>query len=117
MFKYGVNVFGQRDLIDQLSKSTGHVIMHIEALGPKSIEDQEKLDDVWDFYYGKCDTDVLNSLMHFKELYCYFTTVEQAVDAMEEWFPRKCQLLEDEQHFYISCYIVSPDGSVRLENL
>lgn len=115
--KYGINIFSQIDLIDQLAKSTGNVIMHIEAVGPNSTTDPEKLEEVWDFYYGKCDNDVLNAIRQFRELFCYFVTVEQAVDAMEEWFPKKHQLMDDEQHFYISCYVVSPDGSVRLENL
>lgn len=116
MMEYGVNIFCEEDIIDQLAKNSNKVVMRIQSVGPNQLKNIDEIEEVWDFYYGKCDINVLNALRQFGELYCYFTTIEQAVNAMEEWFPFKNQLLDEEMHYFISCYLVSPDGTVRLQN-
>lgn len=115
--EYGVDFFNETDIIDQLAETSNKFVMHLKAVGPSEIDDAEKIEDVWDFYFGKMDTKILNALRQYGELYCYFSTQEQAINAMEEWLPAKRQLLDDEMHYYIYCYVVSPDKTIRLVNL
>jgi hypothetical protein len=110
--EYGKNMFIEDDIIAQLAKHSGKTVMHVKAVGAIECDDEEKEQEVWDFYFGKCDLNVLNILIQFKEAYCYFETPNQAIDAYEEWFPNKNQLLDDEQHLFVRVSFVSPDGSV-----
>ena len=110
MMEYGKNLFVEDDILAQLAINSNKTVMHVKAVG--AIEHEEKSDEVWDFYYGKCDLGVLNVLMQFKEAYCYFDTPTQAIDAYEEWFPNRNQLLDGEEHLYVKVSFISPDGSV-----
>lgn len=112
MMKYGENIFIEDDILAQLAKQSNKIVMHIKATGAIECNDSEKEQEVWDFYYGKCDLNVLNILSQFKEAYCYFETPFQAINAFEEWFPNKKQLLEEESHLFIKVTIISPDGSL-----
>jgi hypothetical protein len=114
--EYGKNIFLEDDIIHQLSKYTGKYVMHIKAVGAIECNDSQKEESIWDFYFGKCDLNVLNILMQFKEAYCYFETLTQATDAYEEWFPCKKQLLEEESHLFVKVILVSPDGSLTAFN-
>jgi len=116
MMEYGKNIFIEDDILQELAKSSGKIVMHIKAVGAIECDDPIKEEEISDFYYGKCDTNVLNILIQFKEAYCYFETVNQAMNAYEEWFPYKKQLLDDEKHLYMRVIIVSPDGSVVINN-
>jgi hypothetical protein len=113
--EYGKELFIEDDILSKLAEHSKKTVMHVKAVG--AIEcakcgDKEKEDSIWDFYFDKCDLGVLNLLMQFKEVYCYFNTPEQAIHAYEEWFPNKNQLLEGEEHLYVKVSFVSPDGSV-----
>jgi hypothetical protein len=110
--KYKENIFIEDDIIHQLSSYSNKYVMHLKAIGAIECDDAEKEETIWEFYYGKCDIDVLNILMQFKEAYCYFETFDQATNAFEEWFPNKAQLLEDEMHLHVMVTLVSPDGSL-----
>lgn len=110
--KYGENIFIEDDILAQLAKNSGKIVMHLKAIGAIECDDPEKEQEIWDFYYGKCNLNVLNILSQFKEAYCYFETPTQAIDAFEEWFPNKKQLLEEEQHLFVRVTIISPDGSL-----
>ncbi len=114
--EYGKNIFIEDDIIHQLAKHSNKFVMHIKAVCAIECEDETKEQEVWDFYFGKCDLNVLNILMQFKEAYCYFETLSQATDAFEEWFPCKKQLLEDEMHLFVKVILVSPDGSLTALN-
>ncbi len=114
--KYGKDIFIESDILPKLAQHTDKSVMHLKAVGILSCDDQEKINEVWDFYYDKCDLDVLNVLMQFKEAYCFFNTYQQAIDAYDEWFPNKNQLLDDENHFYIKVEIVSPDMTLTATN-
>jgi len=114
--KINVDVFDKYDWVEQLAKNSGKVVMHLRAEGPLNCSDIEKVEEVWDFYYGKCDINVYDMLKQFGEIFCYFTTSEQAINALEDWFPRKSQLLEGEEHFYIYANVVSPDLQLVMSN-
>jgi hypothetical protein len=114
--KYNENIFIEDDIIQQLAIYSNKFVMHLKAVGAIECDDKEKEDKIWEFYYGKCDTDVLNVLMQFKEAYCYFETFDQATDAFSEWFPNKDQLLDDEMHLYVRVVLVSPDKSITALN-
>ena len=36
--------------------------MYMRADGPNSVTDATQLEDIWDFYIGKCPLDILNAL-------------------------------------------------------
>jgi len=116
MMEINVNIFDKRDWVEQLAKNSGKVVLHLRADGPLNCNDSEKIEEVWDFYFGKCDITVFNMLKEFGEVFCYFLTNDQAINALEDWFPRKSQLLEGEEHFYIYGYAVSPDLSLLMTN-
>jgi hypothetical protein len=110
--KYNENIFTEDDIIQQLAIHSNKFVMHLKAVGLIEYDDEEKEDAMREFYYDKCDTDVLNILVQFKEAYCYFETFDQAINAYSEWFPNKNQLLDDEMHLYVRVFLVSPDRSV-----
>lgn len=109
--EYGKDLFVDTDLLDEIAKFSGKTVMLVKAEGVKNCDDEKKIEEVWDFYFGKCDLNVLNLLKQFGEVYCYFDTVEQGLNAMEEWFPRKSQLLPGEEHLFMDTYLISPDGN------
>lgn len=111
-----VDLFDKSAWVEQLAKNSGKVVMHLRADGPLQCNDEEKVNEVWDFYFDKVDINVYNMLREFGEVFCYFMTNEQATNALEDWFPRKSQLLDDEQHFYIYANVVSPDYSLVMSN-
>jgi hypothetical protein len=114
--KVNVDVFDKNDWVEQLAKNSGKVVMHLRADGVLNCDDAEKIEEVWDFYYGKCDNEVYNMLKQFGEIFCYFMTNEQAINALEDWFPRKSQLLDGEEHFYIYANVISPDMQLVMSN-
>lgn len=114
--KYGENIFIEDDIIGELAKQSQKIVMHIKAIGVIECNDPIKEEETWDFYFGKCDLNVLNILQQFKEAYCYFETEAQAFTAFEEWFPSKKQLLDDEQHLFVKMTLVSPDKSIVMTN-
>lgn len=114
--EYGKNIFIESEIIHQLAKHTNKYVMHIKAVGAIECDDEEKIESIWEFYYGKCDTNVLNVLIQFKEAYCYFETLEEATSAFSEWFPNKKQLLDEEMHLFVQLMLVSPDDSLDVIN-
>ena len=114
--KYNEDYFYQEEIIFQLSKQSGLPVMYLRADGPKSVKDSEKLNEIWDFYFDKCDMTILGSLQDRGEVYCYFKTDEQAFNAFHEWFPQKNQLLEEEMDYYIYVYLVNASSGVTIVN-
>jgi hypothetical protein len=113
---YNVDYFYPQDLIYQLSLLSQKAVMYIRADGPNSCEDDTKKEEIWQFYYDKCDNVVVDGLRDDGEMYCYFTTVNQAFDCFNEWFPQKSDLQDDEMEFYIYARIVSVPDSVDVVN-
>jgi len=106
---YNTDFFYPVDLLFQLSKNSGKPVIHFKVDGKRS-------DDVWEFYYDKADNTVVSSLRDRGEVYCYFQTVEQAVNAFHDWFPQESDLLEDEKHFYVSVELVDASSGVHFVN-
>lgn len=114
--RYNNDYFFPEETLDQLSKHSGKPVMYIRADGPSSITDQQKLNDVWDFYIGKCPNKILAGLQQRGQLYCYFSTETEAWNAFNEWFPQKKQLLEEEMHYYIYAELVNIATGVDVIN-
>ena len=112
--KYSQQYFIETDILMQLSKHAGKPVMYLKAEGPSSLSNQEEIDEVWEFYVGKCDMDILNCLMQFGHAYCYFETDTQAWDAFNEWFPNKNELLEEEMKYYIYQNLVSFHSDINV---
>jgi hypothetical protein len=114
--EYGKNIFLEEDILQQLAKHSGKCVMHLKAVGLLESNADVDEDEVWEFYLGKCPTNVLNILRQFKEAYCFLETNESAIHAFEEWFPSKKDLLEEEMHYYVRVHMVSSDFSINAVN-
>lgn len=112
--EYGVDIFFESDILPKLAKYSGKVASHFKAVGV--IDNPEKEDEVWDFYYGKIPQMLLTLLMQEKEAYVMFKTNDEAINAYDEWFPQKKLLLDDEQHFFVRAEFVSSDGTIHIVN-
>ncbi len=106
---YNTDFFYPVDLLFQLSKQSGKPVMHFKVDGKKS-------DEVWEFYYNKADNTVVSGLRDKGEVYCYFQTVEQAMDAFHEWFPQESDLEDDEKHFYVAAELVDVSSGAHFVN-
>lgn len=114
MMQYGKDIFIESDILSQIAKYTGKVAVHLKAVN--LIQDSSKEDEVWEFYLGKIPQTLLSVLIQYKEAYCILETNEAALNAYDEWFPNKNQLLDDEQHFFIRAEFVSADGTMHIVN-
>lgn len=108
------DILTELDLIEQYAKASGKIIVHLRADGPRKYPD--KADEVWSFYEGKVDDNLRHSLMQYGEVYCTFDTEYYAINCLEDWFPTKI-LLDDEEYdlgeeYYIYAYGVGPNGGV-----
>lgn len=112
--EYGVDVFFESDILHQLAKNSGKVAAHFKADGV--LLHPEKEDEVWEFYLGKIPQTLLSVLIQEKEAYVFFPTNESALNAYDEWFPRKKLLLDDEQCFFVRAEFVSSDGTLNIVN-
>lgn len=115
-YTYNINYFYPEDILLQLSKDSQKPVMYINAVGIKNCDDVEKVNEVWDFYYDKCDNQILSGLRQRGELYCYFLTIEQAMQSFHDWFPQQGDLLEDEMHFYFHVRIVDVSSGTDVVN-
>jgi len=106
---YNTDYFYAVDLLFQLSKHSGKPVMHFKV-------DGKRPDDVWEFYYDKADNTVVSSLRDKGEVYCYFMTIEQAIDAFHEWFPQESDLTEEEKDFYVSVELLDVSSGAHFVN-
>lgn len=113
---YNVDYFYTDDVIHQLSLLSGKPVMYIRADGPNQCEDVDKLNDIWEFYYDKCDNTVISGLRDKGEMYCFFLTTEQAMEAFNDWFPQKAQLEDDEMDFYIFAQLKFVSENIDIVN-
>lgn len=111
-----MDYFYPQDIHFQLSKNSNKPVMYIRADGPNNCEDADKVKEVWDFYYDKCDNTILSGLIEAGEIYCYFLTVDHALQAFNDWFPQKNVLSEDEMDFYFHVSVISVDDNVYVSN-
>jgi hypothetical protein len=113
---YQHNYFLDTDILSQLSKHSGKPVIYMRADGPLSLTDSEELQEVWEFYIGKCDLNILNCLRQFGHAYCYFETDDQAWDAFNEWFPNKNELLDEEMKYYVYQNLISFHSDINVVN-
>lgn len=106
---YNTDYFYPDDLLFQLSKLSGKPVIRFKVNGKKS-------DEIWEFYYDKADNTVVSSLREVGEVYTYFLTLEQAVDAFHEWFPQESDLSEEEKDFYVSVELIDVSSGVNYVN-
>jgi hypothetical protein len=114
--KYFEEYFVEDDVLFQISKQSNKPVMYIESTGLKDCGDDQKIEEVWNFYLDKCDIDVYNALRQFGKVYCYFSTEEQAKNAFEEWFPNYNDLLDEEKHFYFFQHLVVYSSGLNITN-
>jgi hypothetical protein len=114
--KYFEDYIAESDIIFHLSKNSGKPVMYIESTGIKNCDDEEKIEEVWDFYLDKCDINIYNALRQFGKIYCYFDTEEQAQNAFDEWFPNHSDLMDDEKHFYFYQHLVIYANGINITN-
>ena len=93
---YNEEYFYAESVLHQLSKQSGGPVMYMRADGPKSVTDAAQLEDIWDFYIGKCPLDIIN--------------------AFHEWFPQKKQLLDEEMGYYIYAEVINVSEGVHNVN-
>lgn len=113
---YNVDYFSTDDVLFQLSKKTEGPVMYIRADGPNNCQDKSKLDEIWEFYLGKCDDSILALLMQKGEAYCYFLTDNQARECFYDWFPQKSDLEESEMDYYIYARLLNVSSEIDVEN-
>lgn len=113
---YNTDYFYTSDVLFQLSLLSGKPVMHIRADGPLNCNDENKINEIWDFYYGKCDNAVLTGLREQGEMYCYFLTTNQAMNAFHEWFPQQHDLEETEKDFYIYARVLNVSENIDVVN-
>lgn len=106
---YNTDYFYPVDILFQLSKQSGKPVMRFKVDGKRS-------DDVWEFYYDKADNTVVSSLRDKGEVYCYFMTIEQAMDAFHEWFPQESDLTEEEKDFYVAVELLDVSSGAHFVN-
>jgi hypothetical protein len=114
--KYGKDIFIESDILPKVAEYSKKTVMHVKAEGVIACKDEKKIEEVWDFYYDKCNLDVLNILIQFKEAYCFFDSHQEAINAYDEWFANKSQLLDEEDHYYVKVEIVSPNMNIVASN-
>lgn len=115
-FTYNTNYFYPDDVLYQLSKNYKGPVMYIESTGIKNCLDEDRKNEVWEFYYDKCDNVILSGLRQRGEVYCYFLTNEQALEAFNDWFPQKSALTEEEMDFYFYARIVNAESGLDVVN-
>jgi len=112
------DIMTELDLIEQHANLSGKVVVHLRADGPKNHPD--KAAEVWEFYDGKMDDNLRHALMQYGEVYCYFETVEYAMNCVEDWFPRSWWLENQEyplnEEYYIYAYGMGPNNQAVLHN-
>lgn len=116
MKTYNIDYFYPDDILFQLAKLSEKPVMYIRADGPKNCKDEAKLNEIWEFYYGKCDSQILSGLQQNGEVYCYFMTIQQAMNAFHEWFPQKSDLDESEMDYYVYVNLLSVSDDINVVN-
>jgi hypothetical protein len=106
------NILTQFDMVEQHATATDKIVVYIRADGPRMYPD--KAQAVWDLLEETCDINVKYALMQYGEVYCYFNSVNQARNTIEEWFP-EVELIKNDQYdlgeeFYFHVYGMGPNG-------
>jgi hypothetical protein len=109
------NIIPPLDYAKELAIKSQKTVMYIKAEGPSNCSDQQKLQEIWDFYRNVCDLNVLSMIMEYGECIVYFEGLNYARECLEDWFPRK-KLLDNIEYdldtdYYIYVDLFGPDGN------
>jgi hypothetical protein len=103
------------EFIKDLARYSGKIVMRIRAEGPLKCQDQEKVKKIWQYYEDKVPYEILDELISYGDIYCYFRTKNDAQVSASNWFP-SIALLQDPKYtdidmdYYISMECVDPEG-------
>ena len=109
------NVKPTIEFIKDLAKYSGRIVMRIRAEGPLKCTDEDKVKKIWQFYEDKVPHEILDELISYGDMYCYFSTKNDAQVSACNWFP-SIALLQDSEYndadmdYYISMECVDPEG-------
>ena len=109
------NVKPTIEFIKDLAKYSGKVVMRIKAEGPLNCNDPEKIKKIWQYYEDKVPYEILDELISYGDIYCYFLTPNEAQTESENWFPN-IYLINDPEYsdidkdYYISVECVDSQG-------
>lgn len=112
---YNVDYFYPFDLLHQLSLTADKPVLYLNAIGPSACTEERK-NEIWEFYYDKCDNTVISGLRQEGEMYCYFLSMEQAFRCFNEWFPQKRDLTEEEMDFYVYARLIYAKDNIDIVN-
>ena len=115
-YNFNEDYFYVESVLHQLSKKSGGPVMYMRADGPNSVTDAAQLEDIWDFYVGKCPLDILNALRSRGEVYYYPRSQTAADNAFHDWFPQKKQLQDEEMGYYIYAEVINVSEGVHIVN-
>lgn len=110
------NVICIQKVCRKFTQLTGKAVARIKAVGPMACQDKEKVKQIWQFYDGKVDDEVLDQLKSFGEVFCFFNTTNEMIAAIEHWFPSK-RLIDDEEYtdvdedYYVMIESFDPEGN------
>jgi len=109
------NIVVIQDATTEFAKLTGKIVAHVKAVGPLNCSDLEKVEQVWNYYYGKIPNEVYDTLKSFGEIFCFFETANQANTELSSWFPT-LQLIDEieydeiDRDYYISVETTDSQG-------
>ena len=69
--------------------------------GPNSVTDATQLEDIWDFYIGKCPLDILNALRSRGEVYYYPRTQTAETMLSKTGFHKRNSYKIEDMGYYI----------------
>lgn len=110
------NIVVIQDATTAFAKLSGKVVAHIKAVGPLNCKDSQKVEAIWEFYYGKIPDEVYDTLKSFGEIFCFFETGNEAITNLEHWFP-SLQLIDDNEYdeidrdYYITVVTTDAEGN------
>jgi len=97
------------EFIKDLAKYSGKIVMRIQAEGPLKCQDPEKVKKIWQFYEDKVPHEILDELISYGDIYCYFTTKNDAQINASNWFPPLTLINDPDYEDVDEDYYVSVD--------
>ncbi len=105
------NIVVIQDSARKFAEFTGKCVAHIKAVGPLQCQDKDKVERIWNFYDGKIDDEVFDTLKSFGEIFCFFETSTELITTIEHWFPSMTLIDSDEYDEIDRDYYITVDSS------
>jgi len=103
------------EFIKELAKYSGKIVMRIRAEGPLNCKDPEKVKKIWKYYEEKVPYQILDELISYGDIFCYFSTKNEAQTEVGYWFP-PITLIDDPEYTDIDRdYYISVDCVDEME--